>query len=154
MRLKEICQFDVTDVRTVEEIDCICITRTSLVGSTDKNLKKNVSKRVIPLHPTLPTWVRRLRGGAPEGRADEAFHDIDTGSRGVRAVAFSRWFNSLWLVFHHWIVVRGASSGGPRRLARSNEVYRQESAAHVACWPAEATEANWQGYCEASRAIR
>nr|WP_314447000.1 site-specific integrase [uncultured Sphingomonas sp.] len=93
MRLNEICQLDVTDIRTVEDIDCICVTRTSLVGSTDKNLKTNVSERVIPLHPRLVELglLGHVEGLRREGQT-KLFHDIDAGSRGIRAVAFSKWF--------------------------------------------------------------
>jgi integrase len=93
MRLNEICQLDVTDVRNVDGVPCICITRSSLIGTTDKALKTNVSERVIPVHPALidlglVAYAERLRG---DGHV-KLFYDIDEGSRGVRAVAFSKWF--------------------------------------------------------------
>jgi len=93
MRLNEICQLDVADVRMIEGVTCISVTKTSLIGSTDKSLKTTVSERVIPLHPTLlglglVAYTEQLRR---EGQT-KLFHDIDIGSRGVRAVAFSKWF--------------------------------------------------------------
>ncbi|QIK78382.1 site-specific integrase [Sphingomonas piscis] len=93
MRLNEICQLDVTDIRVIEEIACICITRTSLVGSTDKKLKTNVSERIVPLHRRLIDLglVRYAEGLLREGQT-KLFHDVDRGSKGVRAVAFSKWF--------------------------------------------------------------
>ncbi|MEO8547741.1 MAG: site-specific integrase [Sphingomicrobium sp.] len=93
MRLNEICQLDVTDVRSIDEIVCICISRSSLVGSTDKSLKTNVSERIIPVHPTLldlgiVAYAERLQR---DGHT-KLFYDIHEGSGGVRAVAFSKWF--------------------------------------------------------------
>ena len=40
------------------------------------------------------------------------------------------------------------------RLAGSNEELRRASTAHIARWSAESIDADWKGYCEASRAIR
>ena len=96
MRLNEICQLDTTDIRAVRGIDCICITTSSLVGSTDKKLKTVGSERFIPLHPTLLELglveyaARKRREGVAK-----LFHDIDAGARGVRAVAFSKWFTQF-----------------------------------------------------------
>ena len=49
---------------------------------------------------------------------------------------------------------------GPSDAAALNRIQaidfalQQQSAAHVGKWTADAVEANWDGYCEASRAIR
>ncbi|MEP7350851.1 MAG: site-specific integrase [Sphingorhabdus sp.] len=96
MRLNEICQLDTTDIRAVEGIDCICITTSSLVGSTDKKLKTSGSERLIPLHPTLIELglVDYADKKRREGIA-KLFHEIDAGVRGVRAVAFSKWFTQF-----------------------------------------------------------
>ncbi|AXB77213.1 hypothetical protein TQ38_012525 [Novosphingobium sp. P6W] len=39
LRLNEICQLDIADVRIVDDVRCFVITEISLVGSTDKSLK-------------------------------------------------------------------------------------------------------------------
>jgi len=53
MRLNEICQLDVADVRFTDRLPCIHITSSSLAGSKDKTLKTGISERVIPVHQTL-----------------------------------------------------------------------------------------------------
>ncbi|WP_281180053.1 DUF6538 domain-containing protein, partial [Croceicoccus bisphenolivorans] len=53
MRLNEICQLDVSDVRSIDGVQCIVISEKSKVGSTDKTLKTGASERVIPLHRNL-----------------------------------------------------------------------------------------------------
>jgi len=96
MRLNEICQLDVTDIRLVDGVPCFCVTPSSQVGSNDKSLKTSGSERVIPLHPTLldlglPAFAdaKRRQGST------KLFEEIDAGSRGVRAVAFSKWFTQF-----------------------------------------------------------
>jgi integrase len=96
MRLNEICQLDVTDVRLVDGIACICITPSSQVGSNDKSLKTSVSERLVPLHPNLlnlglPAYAdeKRRQGST------KLFEEIGAGSKGVRAVAFSKWFTQF-----------------------------------------------------------
>jgi integrase len=93
MRLNEICQLDVTDVRDIDGILCFCLTEASLVGSTDKVLKTTASERLIPLHPALirlrlGDYATKLRR---EGQT-KLFYDIEFGSRSKRSVAFSKWF--------------------------------------------------------------
>ncbi|MFZ4595497.1 MAG: hypothetical protein ACOYOF_14660, partial [Verrucomicrobiaceae bacterium] len=50
MRLNEICQLDVADIREIEGIHCFVVTDRSDVGATDKQLKTTSSERVIPIH--------------------------------------------------------------------------------------------------------
>ncbi|MEP2724118.1 site-specific integrase [Roseibium sp.] len=93
MRLNEICQLDVSDIRRVDGVTCMHITTSSILGTSDKRVKTSVSERIIPLHPTLlrlglVEYAERLR---KQGHT-KLFDDIDAGSRGVRAVAFSKWF--------------------------------------------------------------
>ncbi|WP_330217109.1 DUF6538 domain-containing protein [Sphingobium lactosutens] len=96
MRLNEICQLDTADVRMIDGVSCMVVTTESLVGSTDKQLKTGASERLIPIHQRLldlglMTYVAQKR------RAGEAklFADIDPGTKGVRAVAFSKWFTQF-----------------------------------------------------------
>ncbi|BBF68248.1 tyrosine-type recombinase/integrase [Sphingomonas bisphenolicum] len=93
MRLNEICQLDVTDLRAIEGVQCFVVSDESLVGSTDKQLKTRTSERVIPIHPNLCDFGlfqfvdKRRRAGETK-----LFGEIAPGPRGVRAVAFSKWF--------------------------------------------------------------
>ncbi|WP_404482036.1 site-specific integrase [Novosphingobium sp. BL-52-GroH] len=97
LRLNEICQLDIADVRTVDDVCCFAITEKSLVGSTDKSLKTRSSERLVPVHPKLidvgfSAFVveRACRGQV------KLFEDICPGRNGFRSTAFSKWF-SLFL---------------------------------------------------------
>lgn len=96
MRLNEICQLDVTDVREVEGIHCIVVSDQSLDGSKEKTLKNVASERLIPIHPTLVKcgFLNFVKTQKRRGQA-KLFHDIDLGLRGKRAVAFSKWFTQF-----------------------------------------------------------
>ncbi|WP_184092256.1 tyrosine-type recombinase/integrase, partial [Sphingomonas xinjiangensis] len=96
MRLNEICQLDVADVRLVDGIRCLAITENSVAGSTDKNLKTGASERLIPIHRNLIdcgllAFVEKQRRN---GRT-KLFEEIDPGTKGIRAVAFSKWFTQF-----------------------------------------------------------
>ena len=84
MRLNEICQLDSTDIRTIDEMNCIAVTRKSLNGTTDKVLKTAASERIIPLHPKLLDLglVAFAADKRREGQT-KLFDDIVLGSRGV-----------------------------------------------------------------------
>jgi integrase len=96
MRLNEICQLDVTDIRLIDGVRCFVVTEESLVGSNDKNLKTGMSERVVPLHQNLIDCglihyvERQCRNGETK-----LFGEIDPGSKGVRAVGFSKWFTQF-----------------------------------------------------------
>ena len=96
MRLNEICQLDTTDVRVVDGVACFCVTPSSLVGSTDKKLKTSGSELLMRLHPTLLQLglVEYAEKQRREGNA-KLLDEIDAGARGVRAVAFSKWFTQF-----------------------------------------------------------
>jgi integrase len=96
MRLNEICQLDVTDVREIEGVHCIVVTEGSLDGTDDKKLKTVASERVIPIHPTLLAcdFMAFVKQRQREGRT-KLFYEIDAGPRGKRGVAFSKWFTQF-----------------------------------------------------------
>jgi integrase len=95
-RLGEICQLDVTDIRTVDGISCIVVSQRSLVGSTDKQLKTSASDRLIPVHPTLiDCGLLHFAEGKRKAGKTKLFDDIETGSTGSRPVAFSKWFTQF-----------------------------------------------------------
>jgi integrase len=96
MRLNEICQLDTTDICPIEGIQCIVVSEASKIGSIDKILKTGASQRIIPLHQNL------LEGGLlqyvdEQRRAGKTklFEEIDPGTKGIRAVAFSKWFTQF-----------------------------------------------------------
>lgn len=97
-RLGEICQLDVSDIRRIDDINCIVISAASLVGSTDKRLKTGASDRIIPLHPILldcglPQFADQKRRNGQM----KLFDDIETGKTGSRSVAFCgshTWYRS------------------------------------------------------------
>tara|TARA_R110001599_G_scaffold755_8_gene3661 strand:- start:983 stop:2233 length:1251 start_codon:yes stop_codon:yes gene_type:complete len=96
MRLNEICQLDVTDVRLIDEVRCFVVSDRSIVGSTDKRLKSRASERVIPVHNNLLECgliefvTKRVESGEKK-----LFCEIEAGKKGVRAVAFSKWFTQF-----------------------------------------------------------
>jgi len=96
MRLGEATALDVTDVRSIDGIQCFVVSEVSLVGSTDKKLKTGSSERVIPVHPNLIRFGlmqfvdERRRAGEKK-----LFGEITPGPRGIRAVAFSKWFTQF-----------------------------------------------------------
>ena len=96
MRLNEICQLDVTDVRVIEGISCFVVTAASRLGSRDKSLKTGASERLVPIH-------RKLMDCGIMGHVDrqhrasstKLFSDISPGTAAKRAVAFSKWFTQF-----------------------------------------------------------
>lgn len=96
MRLNEICQLDVADIRMIDGVRCFVITESSLIGSTDKRLKTARSDRMMPLHPNLIECglLDYLDENRRKGRT-KLFEDVDPGPKGTRAVAFSKWFTQF-----------------------------------------------------------
>ena len=93
MRLNEICQLDTSDIREVDGFHCIIVSEQSLNGSDDKAIKTVASERLVPLHPTLVScgllsFVKECQ----RAKRMKLFEEIDSGLRGRRTVAFSKWF--------------------------------------------------------------
>jgi integrase len=95
-RLGELCQLDTTDVRLVEGVHCLVISVHSLTGSTDKQLKTSASDRIVPLHPLLIDcgFLAFVESKLKAGER-KLFDDIETGTTGSRAIAFSKWFTQF-----------------------------------------------------------
>jgi integrase len=94
MRLNEICQLDVSDIRILDGVACFVVAEESLNGARDKSLKTKTSARVVPVHPTLHSvgfmsFVDRKRTAG----AAKLFDDLPPGAKGFRSIAFSRWFS-------------------------------------------------------------
>ncbi|WP_370584358.1 DUF6538 domain-containing protein [Novosphingobium sp. ES2-1] len=88
MRLNEICQLDVADIRSIDGVQCIVVSEKSKVGSTDKILKTEASERVVPLHPNLlDCGLLRYADQQRDAGETKLFGDIDPGTKGIRAVA-------------------------------------------------------------------
>ncbi|MCK8458700.1 DUF6538 domain-containing protein, partial [Sphingomonas faeni] len=95
-RLGEICQLDATDIRTVDGVDCIVVSLRSLNGTTDKQLKTTASDRLIPVHPVLiECGLLHFAEAKRKAGKKKLFDDIETGSTGLRPVAFSKWFTQF-----------------------------------------------------------
>ena len=93
LRLNEICQADVTDIRPIDGIACFVVSRGSLVGTDDKRLKTGMIERGVPLHPTvLRIGLLDFVEQAKRFGQRKLFHEIEPDRDGVRAVAFSKWF--------------------------------------------------------------
>ena len=93
LRLNEICQLDVADIRVVDEIACFAITASAETGESDKRLKTSSSERLIPIHPELLAlgflgFVARRR---QEGEV-KLFAEVGMGATGYRSTTFSPWF--------------------------------------------------------------
>ena len=93
LRLNEICQLDVADIRVVDEIACFAITASAETGDTDKRLKTASSERLVPVHPELLSlgfmaFVARRR---QEGEV-KLFGEVGMGATGYRSTTFSPWF--------------------------------------------------------------
>ena len=111
MRLNEICSLDVSDVRLIDEIYCFVISEKSLVGSTDKILKTGASERLMPLHPTLIDYGLIAYAEATRRIGHKKlFYDIEAGTKGIRGVAFSKWFTQF---------LRNAGADGDRTCFHS-----------------------------------
>jgi integrase len=96
MRLNEICQLDVADIREIEGIRCFVVTDRSDDGRTDKQLKTTSSERIIPLHRNLIgcgflAYVELHRRNG----VTKLFGEIDAGAKGIRSIAFSKWFTQF-----------------------------------------------------------
>ena len=93
LRLNEICQLDVADIRVVDEIACFAITASAETGDSDKRLKTSSSERLIPVHPKILALgflgfvARRRRDGEVK-----LFAEVGMGATGYRSTTFSQWF--------------------------------------------------------------
>lgn len=94
MRLNEICQLDVADVQSEDDIPYILIEK-----GPDKTLKNRSSARRVPIHPDLRRmgfldYVEQQR------LADQRklFPKLKLSKRGHYSERMSRWFNEGFLV--------------------------------------------------------
>ncbi|MDR3510928.1 MAG: tyrosine-type recombinase/integrase [Caulobacteraceae bacterium] len=93
MRMNEICQLDVSDIRLVDGVDCFLITSRSTDGGDDKKVKTSTSERFVPIHPRLTEIgfmdfvdERRRNGSA------KLFPELTLSTTGYYSDPFSKWF--------------------------------------------------------------
>lgn len=101
MRLNEICQLDLTDIRRVDGVDCFLVTSRSMGSGSDKKVKTATSERYVPIHPRLVeigllAFVdeRRCAG------AVKLFADLTLSGTGYYSDAFSKWFRRFLVKSH------------------------------------------------------
>jgi integrase len=93
MRMNEICQLDVADIRRVDEVDCFLVTSHSNGGGDDKKVKTSTSERFVPIHPRLTEigfmdFVdKRRRSGTVK-----LFPELPLSTTGYYSDPFSKWF--------------------------------------------------------------
>jgi integrase len=93
LRLNEICQLDVADIRVVEEIACFWVTASTEADETDKRLKTSASERLVPVHPyLLDLGFLKFVSERRATRDIKLFSEIEVGCLGYRSSTFSQWF--------------------------------------------------------------
>ena len=93
LRLNEICQLDVADIREVEGVACFWITASTDGNETDKRLKTRSSERLVPIHPyLLDQGFMKFVAQRKRVRELKLFGEIELGCAGYRSSTFSQWF--------------------------------------------------------------
>ncbi len=105
MRLNEICQLNMEDVRVIDGTRCFVVTAEAIKGADDKRLKTGSSERVIPVHPTLlaagfEDYVAEQR----RKRNAKLFPELTLAKTGYYSDVFSKWFR-------RFLQKAGASAG-------------------------------------------
>ncbi|PPQ36681.1 hypothetical protein CH337_07555 [Rhodoblastus acidophilus] len=93
MRLNEICQLEIADVKKIDEVECFVITRETGSGAIDKKLKTENAERFVPVHPTLIEIgiLQYVNSRRASGRG-KLFSDLSVASTGYYSDNFSKWF--------------------------------------------------------------
>jgi integrase len=93
LRLNEICQLDVADIKVVEDVPCFWVTASTEADETDKRLKTSSSERLVPIHPyLLELSFMTFVGDRRASRNTKLFGEIEVGCLGYRSSTFSQWF--------------------------------------------------------------
>ncbi len=93
LRLNEICQLDVADIKVIEDVTCFWVTASTEAGGTDKRLKTSSSERLVPVHPyLLDLGFMKFVGDRRASRDAKLFGEIEVGCLGYRSSTFSQWF--------------------------------------------------------------
>jgi integrase len=92
LRLNEICQLDLADIQTVEDVACF-VVRGDPTGRAAKRLKTTASERLVPIHPML--LQIGLLDYAEEQRSKLAvklFPELKRTKDGYHSDGISKWF--------------------------------------------------------------
>jgi integrase len=93
MRLNEILQLDVADIRCVEGMDCFFITNRSSSGDNDKRVKTANSERLVPIHPELGRiGFRHFVEERHRSGGTKLFPELAVSTMGYYSDAYSKWF--------------------------------------------------------------
>ena len=93
MRLNEICQLDLADVKTVGGVECFSVTTESARGGKDKKVKTMSSRRLVPIHTKL-IEIGFLNYVADRRRqaSIKLFPELPISATGYFSDPFSKWF--------------------------------------------------------------
>lgn len=93
MRMNEVCQLNVEDVRGIDGVPCIIITADAEEGEDDKRIKTAAGERFVPVHPEL-VRIGLLRHVENRRQAGDSklFPDIKKASTGYYSDTFSKFF--------------------------------------------------------------
>jgi integrase len=96
MRLNEICQLDVADIRRVEGVDCIFVNALQPSEGNAKRLKTISSERFVPIHPALKEigFMEFVAQGRAAGGA-RLFPELPLSATGYYSDPFSKWFSRM-----------------------------------------------------------
>ena len=93
MRLNEICQLELADIRLMENVLCIVVTERSRSTESEKRLKTEASDRIVPIHRTiLDVGFAQFISVRKSSGDTLLFDDINLDANGFRSTAFSKWF--------------------------------------------------------------
>ncbi len=93
MRLNEICQLEVSDIREIEGVACFRVQAGVSLAGEEKRVKTTASERIVPIHSELVRFgflafveVQRSRGET------SLFSEVPLGHLAYRSTTMSRWF--------------------------------------------------------------
>ena len=94
LRLNEVCQLEVGDIRKIEGTSCFRIAAGLSSTGQQKRIKTVASERIVPVHDELIGFgflafveAQRLHGET------SLFPELPMGRLGYRSTTFSRWFS-------------------------------------------------------------
>jgi integrase len=94
LRLNEICQLEVSDIRTIDGIPCFLVTSGPSQTGEEKRLKTKASERIVPVHDELiRCGFMAFAESQRICRETNLFPELPLGHLGYRSTAISRWFS-------------------------------------------------------------
>ncbi len=93
LRLNEICQLEVSDIRVIEDIPCFRVASGLSQTGDEKRVKTNASERIVPVHDELIRCGFLAFAGSQRLCGEtNLFPELPIGHLGYRSTAMSRWF--------------------------------------------------------------